>query len=50
MSVGEKIHKFIARLKPKIRLKVAVDSMNNVQPWEDFQRLVTYVVSIEANL
>jgi hypothetical protein len=36
MSVGEKIHCFIARLKPKIRLKVAVDPMNNVQSWEDF--------------
>jgi hypothetical protein len=50
MSVGDKIHRFIAGLKPEIRLKVAVDPMNNAQPWEDFQRLVTYAVSIDANL
>ena len=50
MNVGNKIHCFIVGLKPEIRLQVAVDPMNNAQLWEDFQRLVTYVVSIDANL
>ena len=42
MSVGDKIHCFFDGLKPEIRLKVAVDPLNDAQPWEDFQRLVTY--------
>lgn len=50
MSVGDKIHRFIDGLKPEIRLKVAVDPLNDAQPWEDFQRLVTYAVSVDANL
>jgi hypothetical protein len=29
MSVGDKIHHFIAKLKSEIRLKVVVDPMNN---------------------
>jgi hypothetical protein len=36
MSVGDKIHHFIDGLKPRIRLKVVVDPLNNAQPWEDF--------------
>jgi hypothetical protein len=27
-----------------------MDPMNNAQSWEDFQRLVTHVVSTDANL
>jgi hypothetical protein len=27
-----------------------VDPLNDAQPWEDFQRLVTYAVSIDSNL
>ena len=50
MSVGDKIHRFIDGLKPKIRLKVAVDPLNDARPWEDFQRLVTYAISIDSNL
>ena len=48
MSVGDKIHNFIDGLKPKTRLKVAVDPLNNAQPWEDFQKncyLCRFVVS-----
>jgi NifB/MoaA-like Fe-S oxidoreductase len=50
MSAGDKIHCFIIELKPEIRLMVTVDPLNNAQAWEDFQRLVTHVVSIDANL
>ena len=50
MSVGDKIHRFIGGLKPEIRLKVAVDPLNDARPWEDFQKLVTYAVSVDSNL
>ena len=50
MSVGNKIHHFIDGLKLEIRLKVVVDSLNDAQPWEDFQRLVTNVISVDSNL
>ena len=29
---------------------LTLDPLNNAQPWEDFQKLVIYVVSINANL
>ena len=48
MSVGEKIHRFIDKLKEK-KVKVAMDTMNDSQPWEDFQRLITYVISVDSN-
>ena len=48
MSVGEKIHHFIDKWKPKLKVKVAMDTLNDAQPWEDFQRLITYVISIDS--
>lgn len=27
-----------------------VDPLDNPQPWKDFQRLITYVVSVDVNL
>ena len=36
MSIGDKIHRFIDGLKPEIRRKVAVDPLNDAQPWEAF--------------
>ena len=51
MSIGDKIYYFIISLKPEIRMLMAVDPLNNAQPWEDFQRLITmYVVFVDANL
>ena len=50
ISIGDKIHHFIIGLKPEIRMSVAMDPLNNAQPWEDFQRLITYVVFVDANL
>jgi hypothetical protein len=47
---GDIIRHFIDELKPKIRLKVAMDPLNDTQPWEDFQRLVTYDVYVDSNL
>ena len=50
MSVGDKIYHFIDKLMPKIRLKVAVDPLNDAQHWQDFQRLVTYAESVDSNI
>ena len=50
MSIGDKIHRFITSLKPEIRMPVEVDPLNNAQPWENFQRLITYVDFVDANL
>ena len=41
MSFVDKFHHFINELKPMIRFKIAGDSLNDTQPWEDFQRRVT---------
>jgi hypothetical protein len=37
-------------LKPEIRLKVVDDPLNDAQPWEDFQRLVTYAVLVDSSI
>ena len=50
MSVGDKIQQFIDGLKSELKLKVAVDPLNDAQPWEDFQSLVTYVIYVDSNL
>ena len=34
----------------EIRSKVAVDQLNDAQPWKYFQRLVTYAVYVDYNL
>ena len=49
MSVGDKNHDFIDGLKPELRLKVVVNPLNDAQPWEDFQMLVTYAVYVDSN-
>ena len=49
MNVAEKIHRFIDKLKPKIKVKVAMYTLNDARPWEDFQRLNTYVISVDSN-
>ena len=49
MNVGENIHHFIDTLKSKIKVQVAMYTLDDVQPWEDFQRLITYVISVDSN-
>lgn len=50
LPILDKIQYFIAGLKPKTKMEVIVDPLNNAQPWEDIQKLITYVVFIDANL
>ena len=50
MSIGDMIHHFIIGLKLEIRMSMAVDPLNNAQPWEIFQMLIAYVVFVDANL
>ena len=37
------------KIEARKRLKVAVNPLNDVQPWEDFHRLVTYAICIDSN-
>ena len=50
MSVGDKLYHFIDDINPEIRLKLAVNPLNDAQPWEDFLRRVTYAVNVDSNL
>ena len=47
LSVGDKIDGFVYGFKPKIRERV-VDPFNEGGRWEDFKRLLTYAVVMDA--
>jgi hypothetical protein len=50
LSVGDKIDRFVRGLKPEIRERVVVDPFNEGGRWEDFKRLLTYAVAMDATI
>ena len=50
LSVGDKIDRFVRGLKPEIHKRVVVDPFNEGGRWEDFKRLLTYAVAMDATI
>ncbi len=48
--MGDKIDRFVRGLKPEIRERVVVDPFNEGGRWEDFKRLLTYAVAMDATI
>ena len=48
ISRGDKVERFLSRLKEDVRNKVLMDPRGDNGPWEDIKRLINYVVTINA--
>ena len=48
--MGDKIDRFVRGLKPGIRERVVVDPFNKGDRWEDFKRLLTNAVAMDATI